>query len=265
MQTINGYSTVIIDIGSGIIKSGFGGEDGPRNIFNSIVGIPKMPGIMVSMGQQERFVGEEAISKLEIMNFNAPIQRGQVSDWDKFETLMHYLLYEKMKVVPEEISIMITESPKSPKENKQKLSELLFETFNVQNIHLANSSMLGLFSYGKSSGLVIDSGYNVTSTVPVYEGFPLVYASQRIDLGGEDLSNKLFDVIKDKLDKTYKTIKGKLLSEDIKDKLGFISMDVNHEEKVEKNIFYLMRKNCLWEMNFMKLMKFCLILEKIMN
>ena len=90
MQTSDGYSTVIIDIGSGIIKSGFGGEDGPRNIFNSIVGIPKMPGIMVSMGQQERFVGDEAISKLEIMNFNAPIQRGQVTDWDKFETLMHY-------------------------------------------------------------------------------------------------------------------------------------------------------------------------------
>ena len=52
MQTNDGYSTVIIDIGSGIIKSGFGGEDGPRNIFNSIVGIPKMPGVMVSMGQQ---------------------------------------------------------------------------------------------------------------------------------------------------------------------------------------------------------------------
>ena len=134
MQTNDGYSTVIIDIGSGIIKSGFGGEDGPRNIFNSIVGIPKMPGVMVSMGQQERFVGDEAISKLEIMNFNAPIQRGQVADWDKFETLLHYLLYEKMKVVPEEISIMITEAPNSPKENKQKLSELLFETFNVHSM-----------------------------------------------------------------------------------------------------------------------------------
>ena len=63
MQTNDGYSTVIIDIGSGIIKSGFGGEDGPRNIFNSIVGIPKMPDVMVNMGKQARFVGDDAYVK----------------------------------------------------------------------------------------------------------------------------------------------------------------------------------------------------------
>ena len=232
MQTVDGYSTVIIDIGSGIIKSGFGGEDGPRNIFNSLVGIPKMPGVMVSMGQQERFVGEEAISKLEIMNFNAPIQRGQVSDWDKFETLMHYLLYEKMKVVPEEISIMITESPNSPKENKQKLTELLFETFNVQNIHIANSSMLGLFAYGKTSGLIVDSGFNITSSVPLYEGFPLHHASIKLNFGGEDISKSLLQMIENELDPSYKYLKGRLLADNIKEKLGFIPLggDIDEEE-----------------------------------
>ena len=231
MQTNDGYSTVIIDIGSGIIKSGFGGEDGPRNIFNSIVGIPKMPGVMVSMGQQERFVGDEAISKLEIMNFNAPIQRGQVTDWDKFETLMHYLLYEKMKVVPEEISIMITETPNSPKENKQKLSELLFETFNVQNIHIANCSMLGLFAYGKTSGLIVDSGFNITSSVPLYEGFPLHHASIKLNYGGEDISKSLLSMLEKNLDPSYKYLKGRLLADNIIEKFGYISMGGETEEE----------------------------------
>ena len=81
------YSTIIVDLGSGIIKAGFGGEDGPRNIFNSVVGIPKKLGMMVGMEQRERYVGEEAISKLEIMNFSSPIQRGEVVDWDKFVRL----------------------------------------------------------------------------------------------------------------------------------------------------------------------------------
>jgi len=232
MQT--NYTSIIIDVGSGLMKVGFGGEDGPRNIFNSIVGIPKMAGLKVGMEQKERYVAEEAISNAEFMNFYSPIQRGEVVDWDKFETLMHYLLYSQIEVVPEDMSILITETPLSSKKNRAKISELLFEKFNVQKCHIANSSMLGLFSYGKSSGIVVDSGYNITSTVPVYEGFPLVYASQRINLGGEDLSNKLFDIVKDKVDKTYKTIKGKLLSEDIKDKLGFIAMNINQEEKVEK-------------------------------
>ena len=233
MQT--NYISIIIDVGSGLMKVGFSGEDGPRNIFNSIVGIPKMAGLKVGMEQKERYVAEEAISNAEFMNFYSPIQRGEVVDWDKFETLMHYLLYNQIEVVPEDMSVLITETPLSSKKNRSKISELLFEKFNVQKCHIANSSMLGLFSYGKSSGIVLDCGYNITSTVPVYEGFPLVYASQKINLGGEDLSNKLYDIIKGKLDKTYKTIKGKLLSEDIKDKLGYVSMDIKQEgEKIEQ-------------------------------
>ena len=233
MQT--NYTSIIIDVGSGLMKVGFSGEDGPRNIFNSIVGIPKMAGLKVGMEQKERYVAEEAILNAEFMNFYSPIQRGEVVDWDKFETLMHYLLYNQIEVVPEDMSVLITETPLSSKKNRSKISELLFEKFNVQKCHIANSSMLGLFSYGKSSGIVLDCGYNITSTVPVYEGFPLVYASQKINLGGEDLSNKLYDIIKGKLDKTYKTIKGKLLSEDIKDKLGYVSMDIKQEgEKIEQ-------------------------------
>ena len=233
MQT--NYTSIIIDVGSGLMKVGFSGEDGPRNIFNSIVGIPKMAGLKVGMEQKERYVAEEAISNAEFMNFYSTIQRGEVVDWDKFETLMHYLLYNQIEVVPEDMSVLITETPLSSKKNRSKISELLFEKFNVQKCHIANSSMLGLFSYGKSSGIVLDCGYNITSTVPVYEGFPLVYASQKINLGGEDLSNKLYDIIKGKLDKTYKTIKGKLLSEDIKDKLGYVSMDIKQEgEKIEQ-------------------------------
>ena len=57
MQTSN-YSTIIVDLGSGLIKAGFGGEDGPRSIFNSLVGIPKMPGLMVGMEQKEQYVGD---------------------------------------------------------------------------------------------------------------------------------------------------------------------------------------------------------------
>lgn len=136
-----------------------------------------------------------------------------------------------MKVVPEEISIMITESPNSPKENKQKLSELLFETFNVQNIHIANSSMLGLFSYGKTSGLIVDSGFNITSSVPLYEGFPLHHASIKLNYGGEDISKYLLEMIEKDLDPSYKDLKGRLLADNIKEKLGYIPLGGDLEEE----------------------------------
>ena len=98
---------------------------------------------------------------------------------------------------------------------------------------MANSSMLGLFSYGKTSGIVVDSGFNVTSTVPIYEGFPLQYASKKINLGGEDISLNLLESLKDKLEPSYKLIKGRLLADDIKEHKGYISMD-NEEKEEEK-------------------------------
>ena len=232
MQTTN-YSSIIIDLGSGLIKSGFSGEDGPRNIFNSIVGIPKMAGLKVGMEQKERFIGDEAIENLEFMNYYPPIKRGEVADWDKFETLMHYLLYNQMEVVPEEMSVLLTETPLSSKENRAKVAEMLFEKFNVEKYHMANSSMLGLFAYGKTSGIVVDSGFNVTSTVPLYEGFPLQYASKKINLGGEDISLSLLESLKDKVEPSYKLIKGRLLADDIKEHKGYISMD-NEEKEEEK-------------------------------
>ena len=234
MQISTDYQTIVIDGGSGIIKVGYGGEEGPRSIFSSIVGIPKMPGLKVGMELQERYCGDEAIQKFEIMNFNQPIQQGEVSDWEKFETLMQYLLYDQMKVVPEEISILMVEAPLPNKLKRAKLAEILFETFNVKRLHLANSSMLGLFSYGKSSGLIIDSGFNVTSTVPIYEGFPLTHASVKINYGGEDISKNLLDLIKENVDKSYKEIKGRILADDIKEKLSFVSLNgVDNEDKSE--------------------------------
>ena len=239
MKSQNKYSTVVIDAGSGLIKAGFGGEDGPRSIFNSIVGTPKQMELMVGMELQNRYVGDNAITRYEIMNFSYPIQRGEVTDWDKYENLMHYLLYSEMRVVPEEISILITEGPRTSRKNREKLTEILFETFNVKRLHIANSSMVGLYSYGKTSGLIVDSGYNVTSTVPVYEGYPLAHASLKINIGGEDLSKNLLSMIQNNLDETYVDMKGRFLADDIKEKLGFVLLNQDDADDVKDSTYEL--------------------------
>jgi len=42
-------TAVVIDNGSGMCKSGFAGDDAPRAVFPTVVGRPKMPGIMVGL------------------------------------------------------------------------------------------------------------------------------------------------------------------------------------------------------------------------
>ena len=42
-------AALVVDNGSGMCKAGFAGDDAPRAVFPSIVGRPKMPGIMVGV------------------------------------------------------------------------------------------------------------------------------------------------------------------------------------------------------------------------
>jgi actin-related protein len=40
-------TAIVLDNGSGVCKAGFAGDDAPRAVFSSVVGRPKVPGIMV--------------------------------------------------------------------------------------------------------------------------------------------------------------------------------------------------------------------------
>ena len=47
---------------------------------------------------------------------------------------------------------------------------MFFESFNVPYFYMTPDSLLSLYSSGKTTGTVIDSGHNKTSIVPIVEG-----------------------------------------------------------------------------------------------
>jgi actin len=75
-------TAVVIDNGSGTTKAGIAGDDAPRACFPSIVGRPKMPGIMVGMDQKDTYVGEEARLKRGVLNIKCPMTHGVVTSWN---------------------------------------------------------------------------------------------------------------------------------------------------------------------------------------
>ena len=43
----------VIDNGTGLIKAGFSGEEAPRSVFPTIVGKPKVQGVLVGTEKKE--------------------------------------------------------------------------------------------------------------------------------------------------------------------------------------------------------------------
>ena len=60
---------------------------------------------------------------------------------------------------------------------REKLTQILFETFNVPAMYLAIRPVLALCASGRSTGIVFDSEGDVSYVVPVYEGYALPYAT----------------------------------------------------------------------------------------
>jgi len=184
-------TAVCIDNGSGKVKAGLAGDDAPRCVFSTVVGRPKVKGIMVGLDQSEVYVGGQALQKRGVLNMAHPIEHGIVADWDDMEKVWHHTLYNELKVAPDEHPILLTEAPLNPKQNREKMTRIMFETFNVPCLYLSMQAVCSLYASGKTTGVVMDSGEGITHAVPIYEGYAIPSAIQRIQLAGSNITEYL--------------------------------------------------------------------------
>ena len=63
-----------------------------------------------------------------VLELRHPIKRGVVTNWEDMEKLWQHTYLAQLRVEPEDHNVMLTEPPLNPTKNREKMTELHFES-----------------------------------------------------------------------------------------------------------------------------------------
>lgn len=132
------------------------------------------------------------------LNLVYPVEQGYVSDWPTIETMLSHVVKEELKTFPEEHPLLLSETPFNDDASRQTLTEIVFQNLNFPCLYLQKQEVLSTYAVERTTGLVFNSGEGITNAVPVYEGFAVPDAMEQLKLAGQDLTQFLFSILREK-------------------------------------------------------------------
>ncbi|KAB8211723.1 actin family [Aspergillus parasiticus] len=168
------------------------------------------------------YVGDDAIANAEMISFTNPIERGLITNWDDMEKIWSHAFASGLQVAPKEHPVLLTEHPLNPKSNREKTTQIMFETFQVPAYSIGIDAVFALYASGRTTGLSVDCGHGSTNFVPVYEGSPLPHSILQLDVGGDEITRYLMNTLGGNSSSPN-------LFQDMKEKHCYVALDFEQE------------------------------------
>jgi len=199
---------LVFDGGHYSLRVGYAQEDTPKAEIPAVVGIGEDANGLATLEGEVMEVDEKKPDSSSINQSNKKyyidtntlcvprqgvevasyMKECMVEDWDIFEKVLDYSYKKIIQSESEFHPVLMSEAPWNNRVKREKLTELMFEKYNVPAFFLVKNAVLAAFANGGSTGLVVDSGATHTTAVPVLDGYVLGQAIVKSPLGGDYIS-----------------------------------------------------------------------------
>ena len=154
------------------------------------------------------------------------------------EKIWEHTFNFELRIDPSSRNVLLTEIPFNPKENREKMTQIMFETFKVKGLFINNPAILSLYGCGKFSGIVGDLGEGITQVSPVFDGYPIPHASTKLDFAGGELTEFLGRLLIE--GRQFSTFVKKEIVQNIKENVCYVALKFEKELKSVEPIDYIL-------------------------
>ena len=226
---------LIIDIGAASVRAGFSGSDAyPEMFFPAVTSFDSTNYEAISCGTiallpDNRLESHQVYPRREQLRMDRVDKQTLHLVFQAVSCIIDYVV-SNLNVKPETTQLILTAPPTIPEQQQKDLVQLLFEGFNFSAICFQDQTLLSLYSYNTTSGIVVNIGDHI-DVVPIIDGYTLSAGRSSLPHGGNTITENLSKLI---------TMKGiRYFSETemyivrlIKEELCYISQ--NYDEDLER-------------------------------
>ncbi|XP_073731764.1 actin-like protein 6B isoform X2 [Misgurnus anguillicaudatus] len=115
----------------------------------------------------------------------SPLKNAMIEDWNAFQAIIDHIYSKHIKSDPSLHPVLMSEAPWNSWAKREKLTELIFEHYNIPAFFLCKTAVLTAFANGRATGLILDSGATHTTAIPVHDGYVLQQGIVKSPLAGD--------------------------------------------------------------------------------
>lgn len=218
---------IVIDNGTDTIKAGFGQDEAPRSVFRTSFG--RLKRFLDGGAKKNDFITGSRINEY-VHDIIYPIEHGVVTNWDYMQKIWTNVFNTELHADPSEHPVIFTESLLNPRNKREEMVKIMFETFDVPLFYCTSQNVLSIYGSGRTTGLSCDIGDEMTTVVPVYEGYSIPCGIQNNNCGGRHLTEYLQKLLSQK-EQSFMKHEGKQMAQNIKKEYSYVKL--NQSESLE--------------------------------